>query len=178
MHVKRLIHSSKNSLHSYRTSGTIVQPFLGCPSWSRCVQFWRVGRQKHYCGTYTIFVSLLVLHTLFVFLWKLAHPILDSLRGGEKEWTVNLLYAFNSGMCMFCSTGACEVKHGAVLKFFTSKLYEVVDCKFKVLVVVMAAHTPKGKIREMPLRRLGPIHCTTLRSLEHCKVWCKFDTIC
>ena len=28
---------------------------------------------------------------------QLAHPILDCLRGGEKEWLVNLLYAFNSG---------------------------------------------------------------------------------
>ena len=28
---------------------------------------------------------------------QLAHPILDSLRGGDKEWIINLLYAFNSG---------------------------------------------------------------------------------
>ena len=34
---------------------------------------------------------------MFGFLFQLAHPILESLKGTDKEWLVNLMYAFNSG---------------------------------------------------------------------------------
>ena len=41
------------------------------------------------------FAHLVSLVSLFIL--QLAHPVLDSLRGTDKEWIVNLLYAFNAG---------------------------------------------------------------------------------
>lgn len=42
-----------------------------------------------------VFAHLVPLVSLFIL--QLAHPVLDSLRGTDKEWIVNLLYAFNAG---------------------------------------------------------------------------------
>ena len=35
--------------------------------------------------------------TMMYIMFQLAHPILESLKGTDKEWLVNLMYAFNSG---------------------------------------------------------------------------------
>ncbi len=54
------------------------------------------------CVCYVVYASVFPSHE------KLAHPILDCLRGGDKEWLVNLLYAFNSGKEV-CGTVCSQV---------------------------------------------------------------------
>ena len=38
----------------------------------------------------------IAINMIFI-MFQLAHPILESLKGTDKEWLVNLMYAFNSG---------------------------------------------------------------------------------
>ena len=45
--------------------------------------------------------SLDSLHFFFLISFQLAHPILESLKGTQHGWLIELLYAFNSGL--FCS---------------------------------------------------------------------------
>ena len=37
------------------------------------------------------------MYVIHVHCCQLAHPLLDVLKGGDKQWLVDLLYAFNSG---------------------------------------------------------------------------------
>ena len=42
---------------------------------------------------------------------QLAHPILGALRDTDKQWLIDLLYAFNSGMCPHVCVSLCACVH-------------------------------------------------------------------
>merc|ERR1712215_3791 len=65
--------------------------YLGCTSVNQLTQ-------EEQCS-HAFFLSLAALlgDNIFNFGELLAHKVLDSLKGGENEWLVELLFAFNSG---------------------------------------------------------------------------------
>merc|ERR1712106_337592 len=65
--------------------------FLGCTEVSELT---KEEQAKH---AFFLALAALLGEKVFNFGELLAHPILDSLKGGENEWLIDILFAFNSG---------------------------------------------------------------------------------
>jgi len=50
-----------------------------------------------YCFLNTTLCKCLVTLSYVTFFSQLAHPVLESLKGTENQWLIDLLFAFNSG---------------------------------------------------------------------------------
>ena len=77
----------------------IFQPGLGCCTWQRSLQLWRTGTIWNALSYACVdCVCVLTWSPLYIVSCvQLAHPVLDSLKSTERQWLVDLLFAFNSG---------------------------------------------------------------------------------
>ena len=71
--------------------------------------------------------------------WQLAHPIVESLRSTDKEWLIDLLYAFNSGVYMRVS--ACLSVIACVCLCLCTCLPSLLFCHVDQLTPFVALET-------------------------------------
>lgn len=62
-----------------------------------CTQLEQIPAGEHVEKAFNLGLAAVLGEGIYNFGELLAHPILESLKGTDKEWLVNLLYAFNSG---------------------------------------------------------------------------------
>ncbi|XP_076349062.1 regulatory particle non-ATPase 9 [Tachypleus tridentatus] len=62
-----------------------------------CTELTDISAEEQVSRAFTLCLAALLGEGVYNFGELLAHPILDSLRGSDKQWVIDLLYAFNSG---------------------------------------------------------------------------------
>ncbi|CAG0919689.1 unnamed protein product [Notodromas monacha] len=81
----------------YRLQGRHAEYYRAALRYLGCTDLEQISDEEKKKRAFYLGLAALLGDGVYNFGELLAHPILDSLRGTEEEWVIDLLYAFNSG---------------------------------------------------------------------------------
>lgn len=93
------VHSRFYELSSnyHKLKGNYADYYKDALRYLGCIQLEQIPAGEHVERAFNLGLAAILGEGIYNFGELLAHPILESLKGTEREWLVNLLYAFNSG---------------------------------------------------------------------------------
>ncbi|KAJ1732842.1 26S proteasome regulatory subunit [Coemansia sp. Benny D160-2] len=148
----------------YKAKASFGQYYKNALLLLACIDIQELSTDDRSQRAYDLCIAALLSDNIYNFGDLLSHPILDSLKGTEHEWMVELLFAFNSGDIAKYETMAASLNSQPLLKQQQSMLQQ----KIRLMALIESMFKRQGAgTRMVPFNAVAAETKMPVNDIEH-----------
>ncbi|KAJ2512888.1 26S proteasome regulatory subunit [Coemansia sp. RSA 2049] len=148
----------------YKAKASFGQYYKNALLLLACIDIQELSTDDRAQRAYDLCIAALLSDNIYNFGDLLSHPILDSLKGTEHEWMVELLFAFNSGDIAKYETMAASLNSQPLLKQQQSMLQQ----KIRLMALIESMFKRQGAgTRMVPFNAVAAETKMPVNDIEH-----------